>query len=57
MTNNIAKMIDHTLLKPEATKSQIQSLCEEAREYSFASVCVNIQHGLNMQQIFYKVQM
>ncbi|MES1046416.1 deoxyribose-phosphate aldolase [Heyndrickxia oleronia] len=41
MTNNIAKMIDHTLLKPEATKSQIQSLCEEAREYSFASVCVN----------------
>lgn len=41
MTNNIAKMIDHTLLKPEATKSQIQSLCEEARVYSFASVCVN----------------
>ncbi len=41
MTNNIAKMIDHTLLKPETTKSQIQSLCEEAREYSFASVCVN----------------
>ncbi|QQZ10819.1 deoxyribose-phosphate aldolase [Heyndrickxia vini] len=41
MTNNIAKMIDHTLLKPEATQQQIQTLCEEAKEYSFASVCVN----------------
>lgn len=41
MTNNIAKMIDHTLLKPEATQQQIQILCEEAKEYSFASVCVN----------------
>lgn len=33
--------IDHTLLKPDAKKEQIQQLCEEAREYSFASVCVN----------------
>ncbi|GIN85434.1 deoxyribose-phosphate aldolase [Heyndrickxia sporothermodurans] len=41
MSKNIAKMIDHTLLKPEATKQQIQSLCEEAKEFSFASVCVN----------------
>ncbi|MGE8206195.1 deoxyribose-phosphate aldolase [Heyndrickxia sp. NPDC080065] len=41
MTKNIAKMIDHTLLKPEATKPQVQTLCEEAKEYSFASVCVN----------------
>lgn len=41
MTNNIAKMIDHTLLKPEATEQQIQTLCEEAKQYSFASVCVN----------------
>lgn len=41
MTENIAKMIDHTLLKPEATKQQIEALCEEAREYNFASVCVN----------------
>ncbi|MDR0271682.1 deoxyribose-phosphate aldolase [Paenibacillus sp.] len=38
---NIAKMIDHTLLKPESTKEQIVKLCEEAREYGFASVCVN----------------
>ncbi|MFE4708782.1 deoxyribose-phosphate aldolase [Peribacillus simplex] len=36
-----AKMIDHTLLKAEATKEQIVKLCEEAREYGFASVCVN----------------
>ncbi|KIL46045.1 deoxyribose-phosphate aldolase [Jeotgalibacillus campisalis] len=38
---NIAKMIDHTLLKPEATKEQITVLCEEASEYGFMSVCVN----------------
>lgn len=41
MTNNIARMIDHTLLKPEATKAQIETLCQEAKEYTFASVCVN----------------
>jgi deoxyribose-phosphate aldolase len=37
----IAKMIDHTLLKPEATVEQIKKLCEEARKYEFASVCIN----------------
>ena len=37
----LAKMIDHTLLKPEATTAQIEQLCGEAKEYSFASVCVN----------------
>lgn len=36
-----AKMIDHTLLKPEASETQIKKLCEEAREYGFHSVCVN----------------
>ncbi|MEI5905789.1 deoxyribose-phosphate aldolase [Bacillus spongiae] len=41
MTKEIAKMIDHTLLKAEATTEQIVTICEEAREYSFASVCVN----------------
>ncbi|MFL0269619.1 deoxyribose-phosphate aldolase [Candidatus Clostridium radicumherbarum] len=40
----IAKMIDHTLLKPEATTNQIKTLCEEARQYGFASVCVNPVH-------------
>lgn len=37
----IAKMIDHTLLKADATKEQIEQLCIEAKEYQFASVCVN----------------
>ncbi|WP_167628709.1 deoxyribose-phosphate aldolase [Listeria valentina] len=38
---NIAKMIDHTALKPETTKEQIEKLTEEAKTYQFASVCVN----------------
>lgn len=37
----INRMIDHTLLKPEATKDQIQKLCEEARTHNFFSVCIN----------------
>ena len=41
MTQNVAGLIDHTLLKADATKEQIKVLCEEAREYKFASVCVN----------------
>lgn len=39
--DELAKMIDHTLLKPEATAEQIKKLCEEARDYGFASVCIN----------------
>lgn len=38
--DSIAKYIDHTLLSPEATKLQIEKLCNEALEYGFASVCV-----------------
>lgn len=38
---NIAKYIDHTLLKPEATESQIRNLCNEAVDNRFYSVCVN----------------
>ena len=38
---NIASYIDHTLLKPIATREDIKKLCEEAKEYNFASVCVN----------------
>jgi deoxyribose-phosphate aldolase len=37
----IARLIDHTLLKPEATREEIRKLCEEALKYGFASVCVN----------------
>lgn len=36
-----AKMIDHTLLKPEASREQVKKLCREAAEYGFHSVCVN----------------
>ena len=38
---SIASLIDHTILKPEATRADIIKLCREARQYSFASVCVN----------------
>jgi deoxyribose-phosphate aldolase len=41
LNNKIASMIDHTLLKPESTKEQVEILCQEAKEYKFASVCVN----------------
>lgn len=37
----MARMIDHTLLKPVASHNDIVKLCKEAREYGFASVCVN----------------
>ena len=36
-----SKYIDHTQLKPDATKDKIVTLCQEAREYDFASVCIN----------------
>ncbi len=38
---NLARKIDHTLLKPDATPADIKDLCQEAKEYSFASVCIN----------------
>src|SRR5262245_22348838 len=37
----IARMIDHTLLKADATAADVKKLCDEARKYCFASVCVN----------------
>ena len=40
-SNSIAGMIDHTLLKANATQEEVGKLCEEARKYRFASVCVN----------------
>ncbi|MFN7146163.1 MAG: deoxyribose-phosphate aldolase, partial [Myxococcota bacterium] len=39
--SNIARMIDHTLLKPDATRADLVKLCEEARQHRFASVCIN----------------
>ncbi|GAB3050795.1 deoxyribose-phosphate aldolase [Virgibacillus ainsalahensis] len=41
MSKNLAKYIDHTQLKPETTKEKIKQIVDEAREYDFASVCVN----------------
>ncbi len=48
---DVAKYIDHTLLKPDATFDQVTKLCNEAREYGFASVCVNpfyVRHCANL---------
>src|SRR5581483_5019541 len=39
--SGIAAMIDHTLLKPNATRQNIEELCREAAQFSFATVCVN----------------
>lgn len=39
--DNIALMIDHTLLKPEASRVEIKTLCSEAIEYKFKAVCIN----------------
>ncbi len=41
INTEMAKLIDHTLLKPEANQEQVTTLCEEAVKYGFASVCVN----------------
>ncbi|MBU2531052.1 MAG: deoxyribose-phosphate aldolase [Elusimicrobia bacterium] len=40
-SSSIAQMIDHTLLKANATQKEIGKLCEDARKYCFASVCIN----------------
>jgi len=39
--DGVASMIDHTLLKPDATRTEIERLCQEAAEFKFATVCVN----------------
>lgn len=38
---NIGKYIDHTILKPESTLTEIKKICDEAKEYGFYSVCIN----------------
>ena len=44
VSQEIARLIDHTLLKPDASQDQIAQLCYEARTHEFASVCVNPTH-------------
>jgi deoxyribose-phosphate aldolase len=39
--SDLARFIDHTLLKPEATQAQVERLCDEAAQHQFHSVCVN----------------
>src|SRR5262245_43432912 len=39
--DSVASLIDHTLLKPDATRQQIEDLCREAIQFRFATVCVN----------------
>ena len=41
LKKDLAKMIDHTLVKPTATEDDVAKLCEEAEKYRFGSVCVN----------------
>ncbi|MBB5173715.1 deoxyribose-phosphate aldolase [Texcoconibacillus texcoconensis] len=41
MNENIAKMIDHTMLKADTKKEQIDKVCQEAKEHGFFSVCIN----------------
>ncbi|KGP90490.1 deoxyribose-phosphate aldolase [Pontibacillus chungwhensis BH030062] len=41
MDAKLAKMIDHTQLKPDTAQEKIEQICQEAKEYGFASVCVN----------------
>ncbi|HDQ99644.1 MAG TPA: deoxyribose-phosphate aldolase [candidate division WOR-3 bacterium] len=43
-TNTPARLIDHTLLRPDATPEQVERLCGEAAEFGFAAVCVNSGH-------------
>lgn len=50
--SSVAPMIDHTLLKPEATQDEIAQLCYEARKYQFASVCVNPTNVKLCAQLF-----
>lgn len=42
--NNLAKTVDHTVLKPDTTTKTIEKFCKEAAEWGFASVCVNPTH-------------
>lgn len=41
MPSDVASLIDHTLLKADATQREIEKLCTEAREFGFATVCLN----------------
>lgn len=50
---NLAGMIDHTLLKPDATEKDIVKLCHEAKQYQFATVCVNGSYARTASKILH----
>jgi deoxyribose-phosphate aldolase len=50
-TSNIAKYIDHSLLKPEVTAAQVAAVCQEAKQHGFAAVCVNPGHVAQATQL------
>ncbi|MBU0551393.1 deoxyribose-phosphate aldolase [Myxococcota bacterium] len=50
MPKDLASVIDHTLLKPEATRQELKQLADEARQYRFATVCVNSVNVRLMKQ-------
>jgi deoxyribose-phosphate aldolase len=43
-SSTLASMIDHTILKPDATEAEVRQACEEAKTYGFRTVCVNSVH-------------
>ncbi|MBK8480802.1 MAG: deoxyribose-phosphate aldolase [Proteobacteria bacterium] len=47
---SLAALIDHTLLRPEATRAELRRLCEEARRLAFAAVCVHGPHVANCRE-------
>ncbi len=49
--SDLAKYIEHTILKPEATSDQVQRICEEAKQYNFRGVCVNPVYIKNVQSL------
>jgi deoxyribose-phosphate aldolase len=49
--SSVARMVDHTLLKPNATQAEVAKLCAEARQYCFASVCVNPSYAAYCAQL------
>ncbi len=42
--DQLAAIIDHTLLRADATRGQVETMCREAREFGFAALCVNPVH-------------
>ena len=50
-TRQLASMIDHSLLRPNATREQLRKLCEEAMAYGFKAVCVNPIHVADAAQM------